>query len=66
MTGVQPIIRFLPSTSPAKGEIEASDGEIRSVSPGTVLIAEYTAGRGHRVRVTSQEPVTVLPIHLPG
>ena len=49
-----------------EAEIESSDGEIRTISPGTVLLAEDTAGRGHRVRVTSQEPVTVIQIHLPG
>jgi hypothetical protein len=49
-----------------EGEIEASDGEVRRISPGTVLLAEDTTGRGHRVRVTSPEPVTVIQIHLPG
>lgn len=48
------------------GEIEASDGEIRRISPGTVLLAEDTTGRGHRARVTGDEAVTVVQIHLPG
>lgn len=31
-------------------EIEASDGEVRRFGPGDVLLAEDTAGRGHRSR----------------
>jgi hypothetical protein len=49
-----------------EGEIEASDGEVRRITPGTVLLAEDTTGPGHRVRVTSLEPVTVIQVHLPG
>lgn len=48
-----------------RGEIEASDGEVRQIVPGMVLLAEDTTGPGHRVQVTSQEPVTVIQIHLP-
>jgi hypothetical protein len=48
-----------------EGEIEASDGEVRRISPGLVLLAEDTTGPGHRVRVTSEEPVTVVQVHLP-
>jgi hypothetical protein len=48
-----------------EGEIQASDGETRHITPGTVLLAEDTTGPGHRVRVTSQDPVTVIQIHLP-
>ncbi len=47
-----------------EGEIETSDGESRRISPGLVLLAEDTTGPGHRVRVTSEEPVTVIQIHL--
>lgn len=48
-----------------EGEIEASDGDVRRPSPGMMLLAEDTAGRGHRVRVLGDEPVTVVHIVLP-
>jgi hypothetical protein len=48
-----------------EAEIETSDGESRRISPGLVLLAEDTTGPGHRVRVTSEEPVTVVQVHLP-
>ncbi|MHB8574198.1 MAG: cupin domain-containing protein [Dehalococcoidia bacterium] len=31
-------------------EVQASDGEIRRLGPGSVLLGEDTAGRGHRAR----------------
>jgi len=34
-----------------EGEIEASDGEVRRLLPGMVLLAEDTIGRGHRVKL---------------
>lgn len=48
-----------------EGEIQASDGEVRRIVPGLILLAEDTSGPGHRVRVTNDEPVTVIQIHLP-
>ena len=48
-----------------EGEIEASDGDTKRISPGLVLLAEDTTGPGHRVRVTSEEPVTVIQVRLP-
>ena len=48
-----------------EGELEASDGEVRRLSPGMVLLAEDTAGRGHRVRQIGDDPVTVVHIVLP-
>jgi uncharacterized cupin superfamily protein len=48
-----------------EGEIEASDGEIRRLLPGMVLLAEDTTGRGHCVKLIGDEPVTVLHIVLP-
>lgn len=47
------------------GEIQASDGEIKRISPGMVLLAEDTTGPGHRVRVIGDDPVTVIHIVLP-
>ncbi len=48
-----------------EGEIEASDGDVRRLLPGTVLLAENTTGRGHRVKLIGDEPVTVVHIVLP-
>ncbi len=48
-----------------EAEIQASDGEVRRISPGLVLLAEDTTGIGHRVRVTGDEPVKVLQVGLP-
>lgn len=31
-------------------EIEASDGEVRTIGPGTVMLAEDTEGKGHITR----------------
>ena len=48
-----------------EGEIEASDGDVRRLLPGAVLLAEDTTGRGHRVKVVGDEPVRVVHIVLP-
>jgi len=48
-----------------EGEIEASDGEVRALSPGTVLIAEDTHGKGHVTRVTGTTEVSVVIVQLP-
>lgn len=48
-----------------EGEIEASDGEVRRLLPGMVLLAEDTTGRGHRVKSIGSEPVKVVHIVLP-
>ncbi len=46
-------------------EIEASDGEVRPIGPGTILLAEDTTGRGHRNRVTSSTELEMVFITLP-
>ena len=48
-----------------QGEIEASDGEIRAIGPGTILLAEDTSGKGHITRATGTEDVLVLILLLP-
>ena len=48
-----------------EGEIEASDGEVRPIRPGTILLAEDTTGRGHRNRVTGSEDVFMVLVVLP-
>jgi hypothetical protein len=49
------------------GEIEAqvSDGAVRRVLPGTVVLLEDTAGRGHVSRVVSREDVVFAVVRLP-
>ncbi|MDX1449694.1 MAG: hypothetical protein R3246_11605 [Acidimicrobiia bacterium] len=49
-----------------EAEVEASDGEVRRLRAGSVLLAEDSTGRGHRARVAGEDPVAVLHIHLPG
>ena len=46
-------------------EIEASDGEVRPIGPGTILLAEDTAGKGHRNRVTSSTELEMVFVTLP-
>lgn len=46
-------------------EIEASDGDTRRLTPGTVLLAEDTSGKGHVTRVTSDEEAFVAIVALP-
>lgn len=48
-----------------QGEIEASDGTIRPLEPGTILLAEDTTGKGHKNRVTGTEEVLVVIVTLP-
>jgi len=48
-----------------EGEIEASDGKVRPIHPGTILLAEDTTGRGHRNRVTGSEDVFMVLVVLP-
>ena len=48
-----------------EGEIEASDGEIRPLTPGTILLAEDTTGKGHITRVTGPDEMLVVIVLLP-
>lgn len=48
-----------------EGEIEASDGEVRELTPGTVLLAEDTRGKGHITRVTGSSEVSLVIVLLP-
>jgi hypothetical protein len=47
------------------GVIEASDGEVRPIEPGTILLAEDTTGKGHITRVTGSDDVFVVIVTLP-
>jgi len=48
-----------------EGEIEASDGEVRTVRPGVILLAEDTTGKGHISRATGSGESLVLILLLP-
>jgi hypothetical protein len=48
-----------------RGEIVASDGQVRELAPGTILLAEDTTGKGHVTRVTGSDKMTVLILLLP-
>ena len=48
-----------------EGEVEASDGEIRAIGAGTILLAEDTIGKGHISRVTGSEEMLVAILTLP-
>jgi hypothetical protein len=47
------------------GTIQASDGELRHLRPGTILLAEDTFGKGHISRMTGDEEMLVLILMLP-
>jgi hypothetical protein len=47
------------------GAIQASNGEVRDIVPGTILLAEDTTGKGHVSRVTGDEDMLVLIVMLP-
>jgi hypothetical protein len=45
-------------------EITASDGETRTLLPGSVILVEDTKGKGHRSRVVSDEDSLALLVQL--
>ena len=57
--------RLLAVYMSGAGTMEASDGEVRDLRPGTILLAEDTIGRGHKSRVTGDEEMLVLIVMLP-
>ena len=42
-------------TLSGRAEVEASDGEIRQIGPGTIMLAEDTTGKGHITRGIGNE-----------
>lgn len=46
-------------------EVEASDGEVRRMCAGEIVLLEDTEGRGHSTRVTSEEPAVLMFAQLP-
>ncbi len=39
-----------------EAEITASDGEVRHMTPGAMMLAEDLTGKGHQMRVLGDEP----------
>ena len=58
-------VRELAVYLTGQGEIEASDGTIRPLEAGTILLVEDTTGKGHKTRVTGTEEVLVVIVTLP-
>jgi quercetin dioxygenase-like cupin family protein len=58
-------VRELAIYLAGEGEIEASDGTIRAIVPGTILLVEDTHGKGHQTRVTGTDEVLVVIVMLP-
>lgn len=46
-------------------EVEVSDGEVRVLGPGTVLLAEDTTGVGHRSRAVGTDQRLSMFVQLP-
>ncbi len=45
-------------------EVQVSDGDVRRLGPGSVMLAEDTTGRGHRARLLSDGESQALYIPL--
>jgi len=46
-------------------ELEVSDGEVRTLRPGDVVLVEDTTGRGHISRVVGEADMLIAVIQLP-
>jgi hypothetical protein len=51
-------------TLSGEAEVEASDGEVRHIGPGTIMLAEDIAGKGHitRGRGTTERLSLFIPL----
>lgn len=58
-------VRELAAYLSGEGEIEASDGTVRPLQPGAILLVDDTTGKGHMTRVTGTEEVLVVIVTLP-
>lgn len=48
-------------TLSGEAEVEASDGEVRRIGPGTIMLADDTSGKGHITRgVGTQERLSIF------
>jgi hypothetical protein len=52
-------------TLSGQAEVEASDGEIRQIGPGTIMLADDTTGKGHITRGIGTEERLSIFIPLP-
>lgn len=52
-------------TLSGEAEVEASDGEVRQIVPGTIMLADDTTGKGHITRGVGAEERLSLFIPLP-
>jgi len=52
-------------TLSGNAEIEASDGEVRRVGPGSIMLADDTTGKGHITRVVGEAERIYLFVTLP-
>lgn len=50
-------------TLSGEAEVEASDGEVRQIGPGTIMLAEDVTGKGHITRAVG--PTERLSIFIP-
>ncbi|MFC1915820.1 cupin domain-containing protein [Chloroflexota bacterium] len=48
-----------------ESEIEVSDGELRQIGPGSVVLSEDTTGEGHFSRVISNTDMLAAVVQLP-
>ncbi len=46
-------------------DVEASDGEVRRIGPGSVVLVEDTTGKGHRSWVIGTTEVLIAAVQLP-
>lgn len=58
-------VRELAVYLSGEGEIEATDGSVRPLEPGTILLVDDTTGKGHKTRVTGSEEMLVVIVTLP-
>jgi hypothetical protein len=52
-------------TLSGQAEIEASDGQVRRVGPGSIMLADDTTGKGHITRVVGDAERIYLFVTLP-
>ena len=53
-------------TLSGEAEVEASDGEVRQIGPGTIMLAEDVMGKGHITRGAGTTERVSIFIPLPG
>lgn len=61
-----PPTRQLTFVLAGKPEIETSDGEVRRIQPGDLLLVEDTTGKGHISRTPAAEDVLLAIVQLAG